>query len=284
MATVNPTLRRRQLAAQLREMRRESGLKIEEVAERLLCSTAKISRMETAQRRVSLRDVRDLCELYGADEAKTNMLMTLAREARQPGLRDEVDIGNPKLQTYPRLEAAASAVSEFQNGFIPGLLQTEDYMRALIRGMLPGISQDVLNARVEVRLERQQRLLRGELPRYWAIFDEAALHRRVGGPKVMFRQLEQLGELSELSHVVIQVIPFDVGAYMALDNSFHLVEMKDTMTSDVVYLEGIVTADYLERPADLQIYREALERLRAAALNPQSSLALIEKIKNTYVI
>lgn len=283
MATVNPTLRRRQLAAQLREMRRESGLKIEEVAERLLCSTAKISRMETAQRRVSLRDVRDLCELYGADEAKKKMLMTLAREAREPGLRDEVDIGNPKLQTYPRLEAAASAVSEFQNSFIPGLLQTEDYMRALIRGVLPGISQDVLNARVEVRLERQQRLLRGELPRYWAIVDEAALHRQIGGPKVMRRQLEFIGEMSELPHVIIQVIPFEVGAYMGLDNSFHLVEMKDTMTSDVVYLEGIVTADYLERPSDLQIFREALERLRAAALNPQASLALIEKIKNTHV-
>ncbi len=279
MAETSPTLRRRQLATRLRDLREQKGLSIKYVAEQLLCSPAKISRIETAKLSVSLRDVRDLCKLYGlADSVQLDGLMTLAREARQPGMRDDIGYRREEaLLPYIDYETAASAVTEFQASFLPGLLQTEDYARALIRGMLPRISDDSLQNRTKLRMERHQRLLREELPRYWAIFDETALHRRVGGREIMRSQLEYLVELSELPHVDIQVIPFEVGAYMGLDNSFQVLEIPDPTLPRLVYTEGIATAEYFEKASDLGVYQETLERLRAAALDPRGSVRLITR-------
>lgn len=283
MAETSPTLRRRQLAAQLRELRKRAGLSIEEVAQHLLCSTAKISRIETAKRAVSLRDVRDLCKLYGVgDEERIDALMTLAREARLPGLRGEFGyLGEETLQPYIDLEAAASSVLEFQTCFIPGLLQTEDYARTLIRGLLPRIGQDLLDARVRARKKRQERLARAELSRYWAIFDEAALLRVVGTTQVMREQLDHLVEMSELPHVVIQVIPLTVGPYMGLDNSFSLLRMADPSLPYVAYTEGIITAEYWEKKSDIETFQEAFEQIRATALDPQGSINLVKQRRDS---
>ncbi|MEN3536080.1 helix-turn-helix transcriptional regulator [Microbispora sp. ZYX-F-249] len=272
MARTNPTLRRRQLASRLREMRRSSGMTVEQVAQELLCSPAKISRMETGQRGASQRDVRDLCRIYGVTGERTiSELMTLAREARMPGLRQEYgDLGG-NLNTYLDFEDAAAKIYEFQTAFIPSLLQTEEYARALIRGMRPLISSEMLDRRVDARIKRQGKLLESEPPTYWALMDEAALLRRVGTAETMRAQLDRVLELADLPHVTVQVIPFRGGAYMCSDNPFVFLQTRDPTAPRVVYLELLTRGEYLEKPEELTVYEEALDRIRAAALSPQES-------------
>ncbi|MEW9532733.1 helix-turn-helix domain-containing protein [Microbispora sp. NPDC049125] len=279
MARPNPTLRRRQLAAKLKELRLARGLTLDEVGERLMVSAGKLSRLENAQRGIMLRDVRDLCAIYDVSASETESLMSLAREARQPGLRQQLgDLGDQAAYPYVELEASASKITEFQCCFLPGLLQTPDYARALIRGMLPHIQEHVLNSRVEARMKRRELLRQEEPPQYWTLIDEAALHRVVGSPEVMGEQLRGIIKTAELPNIVVQVIPFSVGAYMGLDNSFAFLEIPDPQTSAVVFIEGLETMEYLEKPSDLKPYREALGHLHAAALHPRESVELVKKI------
>ncbi|MBP2705151.1 helix-turn-helix domain-containing protein [Microbispora sp. RL4-1S] len=285
MAGTNLTLRRRQLAGRLRQMRRASGMTVEQVAQRLLCSPAKISRMETGQRGVSLRDVRDLCQIYGVpDERVVAELMTLARESRQPGLKQEWGELNDALYTYVDLEAAAVSVVEFQTAYVPALLQTADYARALVRGMLPRIRPEVLDQRVDIRIQRQLRLTEPEPLRYWAFIDEAALRRRVGSVKIMKAQLDHLLEVADLPNVTVQVVPFDVGAYMSSDNPFVFFTIGDPTMPEVVYLESLERAEYLEKESELASYREAVDRIRAAALHPEASLELVQEVNQEYAL
>ncbi|OPG05088.1 helix-turn-helix transcriptional regulator [Microbispora sp. GKU 823] len=280
MVSSNPTLRRRRLAGTLRELRLARGMTIEEVANELMVSIAKISRLETGQRGASLRDVRDLCRIYQVtDEAQIEALMTLAREAKEPGLRQELgNLGDEAAYPYVELESGASRITEFQCCFLPGLLQTEDYARALIRGMLPRIEDNILNSRVLARMKRKELLRRQDAPHYWTLIDEAALHRNVGGVQVMRQQLLDIIEVARRPNVVVQVIPFSVGAYMGLDNSFAFLEIPDPSTPAVVFIEGLTTMEYLEKPSQLVPYKETIDYLRAAALHPQESVARIARI------
>ncbi|GIH74695.1 helix-turn-helix domain-containing protein [Planobispora longispora] len=286
MAETNVTLRRRQLAGKLRELRKNTGLTVEQVAQELLCSPPKISRIETAQRPASQRDVRDLCRIYGiTDQKLIDHLMTLAREIRQPGLKQEYgDLGDDALYTYMELEEVSQSITEFQTAYIPGLLQTEDYARALIRGLLPLIPEDVLNRRVTARMGRKHILTKENPPRYWTFIDEAALFRAVGGPKIMRAQLQTVLETANLPHVTVQVIPFNVGPYMGAGNPFVLLEVDDQQVSTIVHLELLTVAEYLEKERDLKQYREAIDHIRAAALNPQSSLEKIMEANQSYTL
>ncbi|RBQ18165.1 XRE family transcriptional regulator [Spongiactinospora rosea] len=281
MAAANPTLRRRQLAARLRELRKESGLSIDEVAQKLLCSPAKISRIETAQRAASLRDVRDLAAIYaGGDATETQALMTMAQEAKQPGWWQQYD--DPDVRGFIGLEEAATSITVYETCLVPGLFQTEDYARAVIKGVLPRIRPDVLQERVETRLKRQELLFRESPPRYWTVLDESVLHRHIGGPGVMRAQLARIVELAELPHVVVQVVPFSVGAHMGLDNAFTFLQLSDPAVPDTVFVEGLMGLIYLEKPTEIEIYREALESLRAAGLDPARSAARIAEISRSY--
>ncbi|GGO83565.1 helix-turn-helix domain-containing protein [Nonomuraea cavernae] len=268
----NPTLRQRQLAKRLRELRLEAGLSIAEVSEHILCSPAKISRIETAQRRVSLRDVRDLCKLYGIDDA--TQLMALAKDAREQSWWQQgegVDIG-PLIG----LENEASTITEYETTTIPGLLQTEEYARAVTRGFVPRIDETLLSRKIEVRMKRQELLHRAGPPHYWVLLDESALHRHIGGAGVMKDQLERLLQMAELPHVTIQVIPYTVGAHMGFDSAFMLLEFdEDTHLSDTVFMETIAGHIFEEKAKHLARFREIVDHLRAVALNPQASSALI---------
>ncbi|MGW0804943.1 helix-turn-helix domain-containing protein [Nonomuraea sp. NPDC002799] len=267
MTIPNPTLRQRQLAIRLRELRHEAGLSIAEVAEHLLCSPAKISRLETAQRRVSLRDVRDLCRLYGvADPAE---LMTIAKDARQKEWWQDYD--EPTFRPMIGLETDAVAITEIEITTIPGLLQTEDYARAVIRGWTPGIAADILDDRVQARIKRQGLLHRNNPPRYRVLLDESALHRRVGGSQTMREQLLRLAEAADLPHVVIQVIPFTAGAHMGFDSMFRLLEFeRNSGIADTVFVEHQMGLFYLEGDK-VERFREAISHLTAEALSPQES-------------
>jgi transcriptional regulator with XRE-family HTH domain len=276
MADLSPTIRQRELGMRLREFRTAKGLTVEDVAKELLCSPTKISRAETGARRATLRDVRDLCQIYGVDAKTSAELMKLAREARQPGWWTKYD--DLKIAPYIGMEQAATAITAFGMYHFPALLQTEDYARAIIKGIAPKIDEGILGQRVEARMMRQKLLEAPKPPKYRVLLDEAVLHRHVGGPAVIKAQLDKVLSLMREEKAAVQLIPYEVGAYGAADSNFVYLEFAGTMLPDLVFVEGLVSQLYLERPDELDRYREALDNLRDEALNPRDSAKRIEKI------
>jgi transcriptional regulator with XRE-family HTH domain len=280
MADLSPTIRQRELGMRLREFRTAKGLTVEDVAKELLCSPTKISRAETGARRATLRDVRDLCQIYGVDAETSAELMELAREARQPGWWTKYD--DLKIAPLIGMEQAATAITSFGMYFFPALLQSEDYARAIIMGIAPKIEKDVLGQRVEARMTRQKLLQAPKPPKYRVLLDEAVLHRHVGGPAVMTAQLDKILSLIREERAAVQIIPYEVGAYGASDSNFSYLEFAGTKLPDLVFVEGLVSQLYLERPDELKRYSEALDYLRDEALNLRDSAKKIEEIRDGF--
>jgi hypothetical protein len=231
--------------------------------------------METGQRGVTARDVRDLCDLYGiTDEAERDRLMNLAREGRQSAWWQPYDLPYSDLVG---LEAEATAISDFQSSVVPGLLQTADYARAGHEGAMPRLHPDEIERRIEVKLTRQKVLHKPDPPFFSAVLDEAVLRRVTGGSRVMRAQLDRLIEASTLPNVTIQVIPFTVGAHPGVESNFNILEVR-LPSSGVVFVEGLVGSTYLEKPEDLERYRQIFGQLRSIALSPEDSVAMIAKI------
>jgi transcriptional regulator with XRE-family HTH domain len=280
--SANPTIRQRELGIRLRELRNALGLTVEEVAEQLLVSATKISRLETGGRRANLRDVRDLCRIYGViDPGEIEDLMDLARQSREPGWWTRYEDLN--MSPYLGLEQEATAITSFSMYYVPPLMQTGEYARSMITGIARRMHPKVLDERIEARMRRQTLLDQSSSPRYRAIIDEAVLHRKVGGPEVMRAQLERM--LVDISgdKSTVQVLPFDVGAYGAVDSNFDLLDFAvGSRQNSVVFVEGLYSNLYLERPDQVGRYREALEYLRDAALSPRDSIALIRKAQTDY--
>ncbi len=283
MATnqTNPTVRQRELGRRLRELRLSHGLTVEGVAEKLLCSTTKISRLETGTRRPSLRDVRDLSELYGVDAATSAEFMSLARGAREQVWWTQYE--DLKLDPYLGLEQAATAITSYTMYYIPALLQTEEYTKEVIKAIAPKMDSDIYQQRVKVRMLRQQRLEEDNRLRYRVLLDEAVLHRSVGGAAVMAAQLDKVLEVVRRDRVTVQIVPFSVGAHAAQDSNFILFEFEEnTNQSSVVFVEGLTGNQYLEKSADVGRYREALDYLRDAALSLRDSVQLITEVRKSY--
>lgn len=280
MAATSPTVRQRELGKRLRELRNQHALTVEGVAERLLCSATKISRLETGTRRPSLRDVRDLCTLYDVDDSTSAELMTLAREAREQGWWTHYDDLN--LDPYIGLEQVATSITCYSMNYMPALLQTGEYAQAIIKAITPQIDPKIHRQRVEVWLRRQQLLDQDERPRYRVLLDEAVLYRRVGAPKLMSAQLENIIQAQRDSRATVQVIPFDLREHAAQDSNFVLLEFDDLNLSPVVFIEGLTSNQYLERRPDIVRYREAVEYLRDSALSPHDSIQRINELRKTY--
>ena len=280
MADANPTVRQRQVGARLRQLRVGLGRTVEDVAGEMLCSATKISRLETGARPASLRDVRDLCRIYGVTEQETQALMSLARQAREPGWWTQYEDLN--LSPYIGFEQDATAITAFSMYWVPALLQTAEYARAVITGIARKIEPAVLERRIEVRLRRQQLLDREEPPRYRALLDEAVLHRQVGGANVMAGQLGRILELAQEEKVTVQVIPFEAGAHASADSNFELLEFSGTSLPSIVFVEGMYSNLYQERTTEVVRYREAIEYLRDEALTPRESLNRITNIRKLH--
>ena len=281
MTGTSPTVRQRELGKRLRELRSQHDLTVEDVADKLLCSATKVSRLETGARRPSLRDVRDLCVLYGVDEATSTELMSLARGAREQGWWTQYE--DLKLDPYIGLEQEAIAITCYSMYYMPALLQTEDYARTIIKAIAPKMDSAIHQQRVEARMRRQQLLDDANPPRYRVLLDEAALHRRVGGATLMAAQLGKLVEAVRNNKATIQVIPFEAGAHAAADSFFVLLEFEEgSNLSPVVFIEGLTGNQYIERRADTARYREAVEYLRDSALSPRDSISLIMQHKRAY--
>jgi transcriptional regulator with XRE-family HTH domain len=274
-----PTVRRRRLALELRRLREIARLTCEEVAEHLECSASKISRVETGRVSVSPRDVRDMLELYGVPPQQRDDLVQLARDSRQKGWWHAY--GNtiqPQFATYVGLESAASEIRVYEVSLIPGLLQTEDYARTIIKaGAMNGNQQDA-ERKVALRMARQPALTRDDPPMLWTVVDEAALRRRVGGAELMRTQLEHVLELSSLKNVAMQVIPFAAGAHPAMGRPFVILVFPELIDTDVVYLEDLTSAFYLEDVDEVDRYNVFFNHLRATALSFEDSAALVTSV------
>ncbi|GLX51426.1 helix-turn-helix domain-containing protein [Streptomyces sp. MB22_4] len=281
-SNVNPTVRRRRLGQELRKLREQKNMTAEEVAERLLVSQSKISRLENGRRSISQRDVRDLCGVYEVEDQRVvDSLMEMARDSRQQGWWHT--FGDIPYSVYIGLETDAESLRVYEPQIVTGLLQTPAYAEALVHGALPETSAAEIGKRVGVRMRRQERITDERNPlRLWVVLDEAALHRVVGSRLVMREQLEHLLALSELPHVTVQVLPFEVGAHPGLNGQYAILEFADAADSSVVYLEGVTSDLYLEKAQDVQKYAVMYEHLRAQSLNVEASRQLIDRMAKGY--
>ncbi|MET7604838.1 helix-turn-helix transcriptional regulator [Streptomyces avermitilis] len=281
-SNVNPTVRRRRLGQELRRLRELKGMTAEEVAERLLVSQSKISRLENGRRSISQRDVRDLCGVYEVEDHRiVDSLMQMAKDSRQQGWWHS--FGDIPYSVYIGLETDAASLRVYDPQVVPGLLQTRPYAEALIAGALPETAPGDIDKRVQVRLRRQERISAPDNPlRLWTVLDEAALRRVVGNRSLMREQLEHLVEQSQLPHVTVQVIPFEMGAHPGLNGQYAILEFPDAADSSVVYIEGVTSDLYLEKAADVQKYSVMYEHLRAQALNVEQSRQFIADIAKDY--
>ena len=271
-----PTLRLRRLAAGLRRLRADAGLTREEVTERTGINEATLYRLEAAKARPQTRTLMALLGLYGVTDEQRTELLALARQSDEQSWLQSFPSELPEpYTTYISFEGEAQSLLNYECLFIPGLLQTEDYARAALQRGMPTATKDEIARLVEARMSRQGVLTRESPLRLWAIVDEAALHRPVGGPSAMKAQLEHLAEAAELPQVTLQALPYAVGGHPGMPGSFVILQYADAGIGDVVYIETQAGDLFLESDTDLSRFGAIFEHLRALALPPDESVALI---------
>ncbi len=273
-------MRRILLGSQLRRLREDRGISREDAGYSIRASESKISRLELGRVSFKERDVADLLTFYGVtDEAERAPLLSLVREANQPGWwHSYTDVLPGWFQSYIGLEEAAALIRTYEVQFIPGLLQTEDYARAIITQGYKGMPAKAVERRISVRMNRQRLLMRPDHPRLWVVVDEAALRRPIGGPKVMRAQLEYLTTLTERPNLTFQIMPFLFGVHAAEGGAFSILRFPEEDMSDVVYLEQLGGAVYLDKREDVDRYLEAMNRLCLDSLPPASTAEVLSRI------
>jgi transcriptional regulator with XRE-family HTH domain len=277
--TRSPIASRRELGALLSTLRQAQGLTVKQVADHLMCTPAKVRNMEAGRRAGTLRDVRDLCDLYGVSaKADRDRMMKLAGEGKKRGWWQSYELA---YADYVGLEAEATVISCFQSSVIHGLLQTADYARAGNEGAMPRLSPDQIDKQIEAKLTRQRILTQDDPPRLTAVLDEAALHRMFGGRKVMAVQLAKILKMLALPNIVVHVLPYERGAHPAMESNFTILELPSP-TPGLVYVEGLIGSIHLERAEDLKRYREIFNRLQSIALNPERTADLITSLIRSY--
>ena len=274
-----PTVRRMLVGAQLRRLRIEAGLSREEAGEAIRASEWKIHRLENGQVGFKDRDVGDLLRLYGVtDPDDIAGFLQFAREANAPGWWQQFgDLLPQWFKAYVDLESAATLIRTYEGQLVPGLLQTEDYMRAVIGAHLDEPPEEA-ERRVALRMARQALLTRPDGPRLWAVIDEAALRRPVGSPEVMRGQLERLIAATKLANVVLQILPFHAGAHPGMVGAFSILRFADGELPDVVYVEHLTNAQYLDRRDDVDRYLHVMDRISMHAAPPDKTVDILHKI------
>jgi transcriptional regulator with XRE-family HTH domain len=275
-------VRLRRLAVELRRLRAAGGLTREQVSEQTAINSATLYRIETAKVRPQRRTLMALLDEYGVtDETRRVELIALSQQSNEPDWLQAYESDLPEqYTTYISFEAEARSLRAYESSFVPGLLQTEDYARAAMEGGLP-MDDEEAKRRVQVRLQRQAVLARKKPLRLWAVVDEAVLHRLVGGPRVMAKQLQRLIDASRQPHVTVQVLPYTVGAHPGMHGSFSVMDFPDPADPDLVYIESMAGDLLLEREIEVRRYAGIFERLQAAALDPTDSVRLITGLAET---
>jgi transcriptional regulator with XRE-family HTH domain len=280
-ARPRPTIRLRRLAGALRRLRAEKELSREDVSEATGINTATLYRIETARVRPQARTLAAMLTVYEVSGDERAALTQLLKDSAQPGLLQAYADELPEeYSTYIEFEQEARSVWNYESLYIPGLLQTEAYARAVIPGGMPSLTSVQVDRRVQVRMKRQE-VLRGDLPLHlWAICDEAALHRAVGGPKVMRDQLLYLLNAMELPQVTLQVVDFATGAHPGMHGTFVVMNFPDD--PQVVYIDSMAGDLFLEEEAELRRYTGLFEYLRAFALSPDATRQLLTRVAGEY--
>ncbi|MFJ9774837.1 helix-turn-helix domain-containing protein [Kitasatospora sp. NPDC101157] len=275
------TVRRLLLGSQLRKLRESRGVSREEAGYSIRASESKISRMELGRVGFKERDVADLLTLYGVDsEQERANVLGLVREANATSWwHDYGDVLPAWFQNYLGLEEAAAEIRSYEVQFVHGLLQTADYARAVIAAGCHGLQDEEIERRVEVRRKRQDLLTAEHPPELLAVLDEAALRRPWGGPELMRGQLDRLLELAELPNVRLQVRPLGGAALSAESGAFSVLGFSEAELADVVYLEQFTTALYVDKPAEVASYRQAMDGLLAESLEPAATRALLHSVR-----
>ncbi|MBF6149479.1 helix-turn-helix domain-containing protein [Nocardia nova] len=276
VAERGPTALRIAVGGQLRKLREAAGITREAAGEHIRGSHAKISRLELGRTGFKERDVRDLLTLYGVDNAEEReMFLDLVSRANQPGWWHSYNDLLPQwFETYLGLEHASKSIRTFEGQLVPGLLQTEEYTRSVVA---LGHENAEAARRVELRKKRQEILDRPGAPTLWAVLDEAVLHRPIGGEQVLRAQLEHLVEVSMKPNVTIQVLPYAAGGHAAAGSSFTMLRFAEPELPDIVYLEQLTSALYLDRQQDLELYRQVMDRLSVQAEPPERSREMMQK-------
>lgn len=276
----SPSMRRRRLAAELRRLRSESNLSIEDVAGALKWPGSKISRIENRQVGISPRDLRKLLELYKADDRPyCDELLDMARRATERGWWQSYS-GGVVPNAYANLiglESEAATIRTYEPELVPGLLQTPDYARAVIRAGRPADTSEEIDRRVEVRLERQDVLFRSDPPppKVSVVLNEGVLVRRVGSPDVMRTQIEHIMKKRDRANIVVQILPFSAGAHPAMVGPFTMLTFLDAADPGVVNVENHTGAHALEKPEEIRTYEEIWGAIQAKAVSPDDSRAVM---------
>jgi transcriptional regulator with XRE-family HTH domain len=275
-----PTVVRLLLGTQLRRLREAKGITLEEAGQVIRASGSKMSRLETGRVGFKDRDIADLLTLYGVrNEQDRTSLRDLARDANAQGWwHDYSDILPSWFEAYVGLEEAATRIRSYEIQFVPGLLQTENYARAVTLLGHETADDEEIDRRVSLRMARQSLLTGPQSPQLWAVLDEAVLRRPVGGTEVMRGQLERLIRCAELPNVTIQVVPFLAGGHAAAGGPFSVLRFAEPDLPDVVYLEQLTSAIYLDKRENVDHYLAVMERLCLKALPTHRSTQLMKEI------
>jgi transcriptional regulator with XRE-family HTH domain len=281
-----PSVLRMILGRQLEELRIRAGLSYAEAGAAIGVSHSTIRRMEAAKvARLRLADAEKLLQVYGvADRDEIDTFLKSVREANKRGWWHTYrDVMPDWFAAYLSLEQAALQIRAYENQFVHGLLQTEDYARALLGAENPHVSAEATERRVALRMRRQELLARESPPRVWVVMDETALRWPVGGPEVMRAQIDHLVEVNRLPQVTLQLMPFANGPHPAMRaGAYHLFRFRARELPDIVYLNGLVGAVYLDKADDVVVYREALDRLGAQAAPARKTEALLATIRREF--
>ncbi|MDT3446746.1 helix-turn-helix transcriptional regulator [Pseudofrankia sp. BMG5.37] len=277
-----PTVRRILLGSQLRRLREGVGISREDAGYHIRASESKISRLELGRVGFKYRDVEDLLTLYGLTEtAEREQVLALAREANQRGWwQPYSDVIPHWFQSYIDLEESASLIRGYELQFIPGLLQTEGYARAVVSGR-PGVRKDVIDARVDVRMNRQKLLARPDAPRLWMVIDEAVLRRPIGGRRIAQAQINHLAELIDQPRLTVQVLPFNVGSHAADGGAFSILRFPAPDLADIVYLERLTGAVYLDKHEEVHEYMLVMDQLAVSSSTPDKTAEVLRTIAAT---
>ncbi|MCW2919333.1 MAG: hypothetical protein JWN52_7401 [Actinomycetia bacterium] len=275
-----PTALRILLGGQLRRLRESRGITRQQAGDVIRASDSKISRLELGRVAFKERDVVDLLTLYGiVDPVKREALLELARQANNPGWWHKYsDVVPDWFELYVGLEQAASLIRTYEVQFVPGLFQTETYARAVTRLGHAGVSDEEIERRVDLRMRRQELLTRPQAPVVWAVLDEAVLSRPLEGPEVMRVQVQHLVEMAELPNVTVQVVPFRVGGHAAAGGPFSILRFSEPDLPDVVYLEQLTSAIYLDKRSDANGYMAVMDRLCIDAISRADTIGYLRRL------
>ncbi|MEQ4726051.1 helix-turn-helix transcriptional regulator [Nonomuraea sp. B19D2] len=279
-----PTALRILLGSQLRKLREAKNVTREEAGHLIRGSESKISRMELGRVGFKERDVADLLTLYGVEDKQARAaVLDLVATANEPGWWHRFnDVLPTWFQAYVGLEEAAARIRTYEVQFVPGLLQTKEYARAVVTAGTAGIGAEEISRRVDLRLERQRMFERPDGPVFWAVIDEAALRRPIGGVEVMRAQIEHLIELMRQPKITIQIMPFSFGGHSAEGGAFSILRFPDSDLPDVVYVEQLASALYLDKREDVDRYTEVMERLCAVSTTPDETVGLLRTIADEF--